>query len=165
MIKNGKSDYFRNVSEKIKSEHYGTKNWWNLIKNLMGTSGRDRSIPPLQLHDTVISSDIDKCEIFNNYFCEQSNLDDSGVNLPVLTAVTHEKLEVVRISETEVEDIFKTLDCSKATGPDLVKPRLLKEAASVLKTPFCRLFNYSLTTSTFPTPWKYANVTPVVFKK
>jgi hypothetical protein len=41
---------------------------------------------------------------------------------------------------------------------------LLKEAASILKYPLCTLFNLSLTLSTFPSEWKYANVTPV-FKK
>jgi hypothetical protein len=40
----------------------------------------------------------------------------------------------------------------------------LKEAASILKYPLCTLFNLSLTLSTFPSEWKYANVTPV-FKK
>jgi hypothetical protein len=59
-----------------------------------------------------------------------------------------------------VEDILKILDTSKAIGPDLLNPRLLKEAASILKYPLCTL----LTLSTFPSEWKYANVTPV-FKK
>jgi hypothetical protein len=63
-----------------------------------------------------------------------------------------------------VEDILKILDTSKAIGPDLLNPRLFKEAAYILKYPLCTLFNLSLTLSTFPSEWKYANVTPV-FKK
>ena len=68
------------------------------------------------------------------------------------------------ITETDVDDILKTLDTSKATGPDMFNPRLLKEASSILKYPLCKPFNLSLSTSIFPTEWKFANVTPV-FKK
>jgi hypothetical protein len=58
--------------------------------------------------------------------------------------------EQITITENEVEDILKILDTSKAIGPDLLNPRLLKEAASMLRYPLCRLFNLSLTLSTFP---------------
>ena len=68
------------------------------------------------------------------------------------------------ITETDVDDILKTVDTSKATGPDMLNPRLLKEASSILKYPLCKLFNLSLSTSIFPTESKFANVTPV-FKK
>jgi hypothetical protein len=46
-----------------------------------------------------------------------------------------------------VEDILKILDTSKAIGPDLLNPRLFKEAAYILKYPLCTLFNLSLTLS------------------
>jgi hypothetical protein len=65
------------------------------------------------------------------------------------------------ITETDVDDILKTLDTSKATGPDMLNPRLLKEVSSILKCPLCKLFNLSLSTSIFPTEWKFANVTPI----
>ena len=46
----------------------------------------------------------------------------------------------------------------------MLNPIPLKEASSILKYPLCKLFNLSLSTSIFPTEWKFANVTPV-FKK
>jgi hypothetical protein len=30
---------------------------------------------------------------------------------------------------------------TKASGPDLINPRLLKEAAPIIKHPLCKLFN------------------------
>ena len=56
------------------------------------------------------------------------------------------------------------LDTTKATGPDLINPRLIREGAPILKLPLCLLFNLTLSTCRFPTQWKLANVTPV-FKK
>jgi hypothetical protein len=84
--------------------------------------------------------------------------------VPDSTDILSNGLEQITVTENEVEDILKILDTSKAIGPDLLNHRLLKEAASMLKYPLCRLFNLSLTLSTFLSKWKYANVTPV-FKK
>jgi hypothetical protein len=69
------------------------------------------------------------------------------------------------ITETDIEDVLKLLDTTKATGPDLIYPRLLiVEGGSILKLPLCRLFNLFLSTCRFPTQWNQSNVTPV-FKK
>lgn len=53
------------------------------------------------------------------------------------------------------------LDTSKACGPDLINPMLLKEAASILCYPLTKLFNKSLSTSYFPVPWKMAHAIPI----
>ena len=63
-----------------------------------------------------------------------------------------------------MEDILKTLDTSKAMGPDLINARILKEASRELSIPLCMLFNTSLQSNIFPSQWKIANVVPV-FKK
>jgi hypothetical protein len=79
-------------------------------------------------------------------------------SVPDITDILINGLEQITITENEVEDILKIFDTSKAIGPDLLNPRLLKEAASILKYPLCRLFILSLTLSTFPSERKYANV-------
>ena len=136
-----------------------------ISRNLIHSdSGGDRSIPPLQVENDMIQDDNKKAELFNDYFCKQADLNYSETSVPDITDILINGLEQITITENEVEDILKILDTSKAIGPDLLNPRLLKEAASILKYPLCRLFNLSLTLSTFPSEWKYANVTPV-FKK
>ena len=52
----------------------------------------------------------------------------------------------------------------KAAGPDTLNNRILKELSSPLSSPFCDLFNYSLSTGQFPEAWKQANITPI-YKK
>ena len=154
------------ISEKINTETNGSKNWWKLVKSLLHSdSGGDRSIPPLQVENDMIQDDNKKAELFNDYFCKQADLNDSETSVPDITDILINGLEQITVTENEVEDILKILDTSKAIGPDLLNPRLLKEAASILKYPLCStLFNLSLTLSTFPSEWKYGNVTPV-FKK
>ena len=53
------------------------------------------------------------------------------------------------------------MDVTKATGPDNVGARLLKEAAPVISTSLCRLFNKSLSQGALPEEWKIANIIPV----
>ena len=98
----------------------------------------------------MIQNDNKKAELFNDYFCKQADLNDSENSVPGITDILINGLEQITITENEVEDILKILDTSKAIGPDLLNSRLLKEAASILKYPLCRLFNLSLTLSTFP---------------
>jgi hypothetical protein len=72
--------------------------------------------------------------LFNDYFCKQADLNDSEVSVPDITDIFINGLEQITITENEVEDILKILDASKAIGPDLLNPRLLKEAAFILRS-------------------------------
>jgi hypothetical protein len=43
------------------------KNWWNLVKRLLGSS-KNRSIPPLQTDIDLICDNFAKCELINDFF-------------------------------------------------------------------------------------------------
>lgn len=91
----------------------------------------------------------------------QSNLNDSNVNTPDLDIMHDFELTDIELTDGQVRDILQTLDISKAIGPDMINPRLLKEAANILCKPLSRLFNMSLNQSKYPSDWKNANVIPV----
>ena len=65
------------------------------------------------------------------------------------------------LSVQDVKDTFDNLDVTKACGPDLMSPRLLKEGSAVLALPYSIIFNQSLPLGHFPSPWKDANVTSI----
>ena len=52
----------------------------------------------------------------------------------------------------------------KATGPDHINNRILKELSRPLSSPLCELFNFSVSSGKVPDIWKQANITPI-FKK
>ena len=56
---------------------------------------------------------------------------------------------------------MKTLVVGKASGPNGVNNRILKELSREISQPLCSLFNYSLQTCTVPNSWKESNVCPV----
>ena len=47
-----------------------------------------------------------------------------------------------RFSPQTVKDVFDGLDTSKATGPNLMSPRLLKEGSSILEEPYSILYTF-----------------------
>ena len=68
------------------------------------------------------------------------------------------------IQPIDVYRVFTNLDLEKATGPDGIGNRLLREAAVPIAQPLSELFNFCLSLGHFPEFWKVAQVIPV-FKK
>ena len=63
-----------------------------------------------------------------------------------------------------VMEVIQKLSSSKAAGYDNIPVRLVKDGAGIIAGPLANLFNTSIRSSGYPTPWKYGQVTPV-FKK
>ena len=57
--------------------------------------------------------------------------------------------------------VLKKINASKATGPDGIPPRLVKEFAYELSVPFTDILNCSYTEGTVPHQWKKAIVIPI----
>ena len=73
-------------------------------------------------------------------------------------------LESFRITPDDVECTLLSLPTGKASGPDSINNKILKDLAQPLSAPLKDLFNFSLEKSQVPITWKQANVTPI-FKK
>ena len=68
------------------------------------------------------------------------------------------------MSSERLIKLLKSLNPSKAFGPDGLHPRVLKELANELGPVFANLFQHSLDTSEIPKKWLLANICPL-FKK
>ena len=55
-----------------------------------------------------------------------------------------------KLNPIEVCEAMKRLKPNKATGCDLIPPRLVQQSAEVLSQPFSTLFNYALDHATVP---------------
>jgi hypothetical protein len=63
-----------------------------------------------------------------------------------------------------VRNVLLQLDILKASGPDQISNKILKECANSLCAPLALLFNKSLEIGIYPSSWKEALVT-AIFKK
>ena len=65
------------------------------------------------------------------------------------------------LSVEVVLSYLSSLDVSKATGPDGLSARFLKEISSEIAEPLTTLYNESLRTGIIPLEWKRSHITPV----
>ena len=71
------------------------------------------------------------------------------------------ELNNIEFSRTEVETLLKSLPIGKASGPNNLSNRILRELAHEISSPFCNLFNQSINLGFVPSSYKEANVCPI----
>ena len=75
-----------------------------------------------------------------------------------------QKISDITVTEEGVSKLLANIKTHKASGPDKISNRVLKELHAQLAPPMTALFNQSLTTGSIPTDWSNALITPV-YKK
>ena len=124
LLRDAKASYFRDLNMS------DAKLFWKTVKFF---SKSYKSIPPLRSDDgSTISSDLDKAEALNTFFCSD-----------------------------ELFTLIQSLDNNKANGPDSISVRMLKGTATSMCSSLARLFNISVCSMRFPDVWKLASVVPV----
>ena len=109
----------------------------------------------------MLSSASDKAKLFAENFSKNSNLDDSGVSLPVFPSRTNLKLHNISVTPKMVRKVLMNLDLSKASGPDCIPVMVLKNCEPELSYILAKLFNKCLKESCFPDCWKVSSVVHV----
>ena len=109
----------------------------------------------------MLSSASDKAKLFAEKFSKNSNLDDSGISLPVFPSRTSLKLHNIYVTPKMVKEIKMNLDFSKASGLDYIPLVVLKNRELELSYILAELFNKCLKESCFPDCWKVSSVFPV----
>ena len=144
-----------------------SKRFWSIPK----VNSKHRSVPDAV---SMTNSDnsgvhaetpIEVVSLFNHYFASVFGPDE-GNQLPLASEdkadpETHPDplLTEVTLSTSE---ILHNLDPNKATGPDGVTVRILKETAEEIAPSLTELFNKSLRLGLLPNDWKLANIVPVI---
>ena len=124
-----------------------------------------KSAPPIDDGDEINFSCEESAEVFNNFFLSNATLKDNNIPLPAVSAPSNgDSLSQISANEKDVLDILKTLDVTKAMGPDGISSKMLHEAATSLAKPLTRLINMSLVCKHFSDSWKLTNVLPL-YKK
>ena len=109
----------------------------------------------------MLSSASDKAKLLAENFSKNSNLDDSGISLPIFPSRTNLKLHNISVTPKMVKKVIMNLDLSKASGPDCIPVVVLKNCEPELSYILAELFNKYLKESWFPDCWKVSLVVPV----
>ena len=90
-----------------------------------------------------------KQRLFAKNLSTNSNLDDSGISLPVFPSRTNLKLHNISVTFKMVKKVIMNLDLSKASGPDSIPVVVLKNCEPELSYILAELFNKSLKEPSF----------------
>ena len=109
----------------------------------------------------MLSSASDKAKLFAENFSKNSNLDDSGISLPVFPSRTNMKLHAIFVTPKMVKKVIMNLDLSKASDADCIPVVVLKNCEPELSPILAELFNKCLKQSCFRDCWKVSLVVPI----
>ena len=148
--------YATKTKESITSQKLGSRDFCRIANSVLN-KGKS-AIPPLFSRPEVLSSASDKVKLFAKNFSKNSNLDGSGISLPVFPSRTNLKLHNISITPNMVKKVITNLDSSKASDPDCIPVVVLKNCEAELSYILAKLFNKCLEESCFPDCWKISSV-------
>ena len=110
------------VKQKIPS--IGSQDVWRIANSVLIKG--NYAIPLLFNGPEVLPSAFNKAKLFAKNFSTNSNLDDSGISLPVFPSRTNLKLLNISITLKMVKKVITNLDSPMASGPDCIPVVILK---------------------------------------
>ena len=164
-IRQAKRNYYDKLALDLQRLPSLCRSWYKIASKFLKYDSAQQTIPILETDNGLIESDQDKTEVLNDYFIQQSTINDFNASLPPFVPPVSNILNNINITQTEVLKAIKSLDINKASGPDLNNPQLLKEGTNQLVYPFTKLFDLSLILKIYPESWKKANVRAIYKKK
>ena len=159
VLEAAKLAYANKTKESITSQKLGSCDFWQIANSVLN-KGKS-AIPPLFNGPEVLSSASDKAKLFAKNFSKNSNLDDSGISLPVFPSKTNLKLHNISVTPKMVKNVITNLHSSKVSGPDSVPVMVLKKCESEYSYIVAELFSMCLKESCFPDCCKVSLVVSV----
>ena len=89
----------------------------------------------------MLSSASDKTKLFAENFSKNSNLNDSGISLPVFPCRTNLELHNISVTSKMVKKVVMNLDLSKVSGPDCIPVVVVKNCDPELSYILAELFS------------------------
>ena len=155
-----RSNYENKIIQDSKSN---PKSFWSYVKKRSKKPGDVSSL--VNLNGTLIVDDQENANLLNNYFLsvfvEEPNDNFFDTNVYHHVDITIENFVIEK--EAIVKAISK-LSTSKASGPDEIHSRIIKECCIPFSDIFYLFYTKSLQEGVLPNQWKQANV-KALFKK
>ena len=98
----------------------------------------------------MLSPASDKAKLVADNFSMSSNIDNSGISLPVFPSRINLELHNISVTPKIVRKVVMDLDLSKASGPDCIPVVVLRNCEPELSYILAELFNKCLKESCFP---------------
>ena len=138
------------------------KPFWRYVKSKrLDTIG----VAPLKSKGNLFSDFKSKATILNDQFKSVfTPTQDPDSDIPLLEGPNYPSIAPLIISSKGVEKLLSKLNVKKASGPDNISCRILRELSAELAPVLAGIFTQSIESGEVPHDWTQALVTPI-FKK
>ena len=136
------------------------KKFWSFVKSLKKDVF---GINSLRENGILKTDTLDKANICNRQF-ESAFTRKSDTEIPSKGTSPFSPMGEITVDPKGVLKLLNNLNIHKASGPDGLSARVLKECSSEISPMLALIYNESLAQGTVPDDWRQANVAPV-FKK
>ena len=161
MIRGARTQYINSILEEGLANK-DSKPFWKYVKSLRQDS---IGVAPLKHQGKLYSDSQEKAEILNKQFKSVFTKDKDDIYAdykPI--GPSYKPINPLKIETPGILKLLKGLKTNKASGPDNLTSRILKELAEELAPCLTIIFNQSLELGVLPQDWRCANITPL-FKK
>ena len=131
--------------------------FWRYVKSQRQDS---IGVPPLKRNGQLYSGSAKKASILSDQI-QSAFTPDSGNTAPELEGNHYPSINALHVSTSGIAKLLANFKVRKASGPDDIPARALKELAQELAAPLSFVFNQSLTSGVIPDDWKNAHVSPI----
>ena len=136
------------------------KKFWSFVKSLKKDAF---GINSLRENGILKTDTLDKANICNRQF-ESAFTRESDTEIPSKGTSPFTPMGELTVDPKGVLKLLNNLNIHKASGPDGLSARVLKECSSEISPILALIYNESLAQGTVPDDWRQANVA-LVFKK
>ena len=156
-VANSYSSYINNVIGESLTTN--PKQFWSFIRK---NKTENLGIPSLKVNDMVKTTDSDKADALNDYF--KSVFTKEQLPIPTKGPSPFPSIQSLEIGLNGVTKQLQALNPNKASGPDEIPAKVLKETAIEISPIIHHIFQQSYTSGQLPEAWKTALVT-AIYKK
>ena len=162
-IKKAKKDY---VTAEVTNNTHDPRRSWKAVNLLLGRHSKITGITEVRVDEDVITDPIDISNAFNHHFSTigkktSENVRSTEVLPESYVQPSTSQFKFNEITMPTVCALLKKLSAHKCSGEDQIPAKVLKDAAEVISSPLCLIFNKSLEVGTLPGSWKTAKVFPI----
>ena len=137
-----------------------SKKFWSYVNNLKGSS---KGIASLRDNGILKIDSKEKANILNRQFHSAFTVEDN-TELPDMGTSDFSSMSNISVDRNGVLKLLNKLNPNKASGPDNINARILKECSGELADILTIIFDLSLHTGEVPSDWRNAFVAPI-YKK
>ena len=135
----------------------------NLFSYIKGQKTDSTTIPPLRKDGLLKTDAIPKANILNQQF-QKAFTPTSSQEIPNKGSSPFPQMSNIHITQNGINKLLSNINPHKASGPDGIHGKVLKECKDNISPILTIIFNKSLELGKLPLDWKHANICPV-YKK